>query len=150
MNAQQLSTAVKITQVKTAVAAGTTDTQSDAVDMADYEGVVFIVSMGAISATAVTSANVQQSSTAALAGSEADLLGSKITIAATDDDKCLLIDVYRPTKRYVNAIVLRATANSVINSIVAIQYGAAMAPPTNDASTVIGRLTLISPAEGTP
>lgn len=149
MNIQQLSPAMKVTQVKTTQAAGTTNIQSDAVDMSGFEGVVFVVSMGAITSGAATSANLQQSSTAALGATEADLEGSAITIADDDDNQCLVLDVYRPTKRYVNAIVLRATQNSVINSIVAFQYGAELTPTTNDASTVIGRLTLISPDEGT-
>ena len=150
MNIQQLARNTKATLVKTTVVAGTSNIQSDAVDMANFEGVVFYISMGAITATAVTSANVQQSSTAALAGTETDILGSKITIADDDDNQMAIIDVYRPSKRYVNAIVLRATANSVINSIIAVQYGAGRLPATNDTTTVIDALTLISPAEGTP
>lgn len=150
MNIQQLARNTKATLVKTTVVAGTSDIQSDAVDMAGYEGVVFYISMGAITATAVTSANVQQSSTAALAGTETDILGSKITIADDDDNQMAIIDLYRPSKRYVNAIVLRATANSVINSIIAVQYGSGKLPTTNDTATVIDALTLISPAEGTP
>lgn len=150
MNIQQLARNTKATLVKTTVAAGTTDIQSDAVDMAGYEGVVFYISMGAITGSAVTSANVQQSSTAALAGTEVDILGSKITIADDDDNQMAIIDLYRPSKRYVNAIVLRATQNSVINSIIAVQYGSGKLPATNDTATVIGALTLISPAEGTP
>lgn len=145
----QLSNDAKVTLVKTAVAAGQTSIQSDAVDMAGFEGVMFIISMGAITGGAATSVKAQQSATAALGGSETDLEGTSQTIADTEDNTVKIIDIYRPTKRYVNVQVLRATQDSVINSIIAIQYDAAKKPVTHDATTVSGTETFVSPAEGT-
>lgn len=150
MNLQQLGPGVKVTRVKVAVAAGTGDTiQSDAVDMAGFEGVMFVVQFGTITATAVTTVKGQQSATAGLAGTEADLLGTAQSVADSDDGKATVLDIYRPGKRYVNCAVVRATANVVIDGILAIQYGAAVTPTTNDATTVTGREVHISPAEGT-
>lgn len=147
---QQLSPLVKTTRVKNAVAAGTGDTvQSDAVDMADFEGVRFTVLFGTITSSAVTTVKAQQSSTAGLAGTEDDLAGTAQSVADTDDNKAVVIDVYRPIDRYVNVAVVRATANAVIDGIIAEQYGARKVPTTDDTTTVVGREVHVSPAEGT-
>lgn len=146
---QQLANTVKITRVKNAVAAGQTTQQSDAVDMANFEGVVFLTLFGAITGGGVQSVKIQQSATAGLAGTETDLEGTGITVADDDDNQIVVHDIYRPTKRYVNAAVLRATQDSVIDGIIAIQYGASVIPTTNDATTVVSRETHVSPAEGT-
>lgn len=138
----------KVTQVKTAVAAGTSDVNSSIIDMANFDGVVFFTSFGAITSGAVTSVKLQQDTDSA-GGTMADLEGSGQTVADTDDDKVTVHDLYRPRERYVRVVVDRGTQNAVINSIVAVQYSGSKAPCTNDASTVIGLKTLISPAEGT-
>lgn len=146
---QQLANVVKITRVKAAVAAGTSAIQSDAVDMAGFEGVVFLTLFGAITSGAVTSVEVQQSATAALGGTENDLAGTNIAVADDDDDQVVVHDIFRPSSRYVNVQINRATQNAVIDGVIAIQYGPAVIPTTNDATTVVGRETHITPAEGT-
>jgi len=138
----------KVTRIKSAVAAGTDDVQtSSTVDMAGYEGCKFYVLMGTITATAVTTVSVQQS---ANDSSYADLEGSGVSLTpATDDNKVVVIDVFRPTDRYLQVDVTRATANAVIDGIIAVQYGAKKLPTTDDTTTVDSREVHVSPAEGT-
>lgn len=144
----QLGKDLKFTQVKTAVAAGTSDIESNIIDMANFDGVLFITSFGAITASAVTSVKVQQDTDSA-GGTMADLEGSAQTVADDDDDQCVVHDLYKPLERYVRVVVDRGTANAVLNSIVAVQYRGSKAPATNDAATVVALKTLISPAQGT-
>ncbi len=144
--ANNLSNQIKTTRVSNAVAAGSADEDTSSVDMLDYEGVRFEVAFGAIAGSAVTSIRAGQS---ADDSSFADLLGSDITVADTDDNKLFILDIWRPIDRFVRCTVKRATQNSTIDSVVAVQYGPRVSPPTNDSSTVGGQEIHTSPAEGT-
>lgn len=139
---------VKITRVSNAVAAGTTDVNCSTLDMQGWEGVMFIAGFGAITATAVTSIKAQQGAESDLSDA-ADLEGTGVSVADDDDNQLAWLDIYRPTERYVRAVVDRGTANAVIDFVIAIQYGAKKAPVTHDATTVSGGEVHVSPAEGT-
>jgi hypothetical protein len=142
-----LSKNAKFTLHSTAVAAGTTDiTPASGIDMQGFEECTFLVVFGAITASAVTSIKVQQS---ADDSSYADLEGTSVTVADTDDDKVFHVTIKNPTDRYLKCIIDRGTANAVLNSIVAVQTGAHKAPTTHDSSTHGGGETHVGPAEGT-
>lgn len=145
----QLSKEVKITQAITATdgAAGTTAINGATLDMSGWEGVLMVVNMGAITASAVTSINAAQSAASNFAG-DADLLGSGQSIADDDDENTYYIDVYKPSDRYVRLEVARATANAVVSSATYIQYGPRTKPNATHGSAVAGE-SHVSPAEGT-
>lgn len=134
------------------VAAGATNiTDCEVIDTQGYEGARVIVGFGTITAGAVTSVKMQQataktSDTALTAG--ADLEGSSITVADTDDNKCVIIDVFRPRERYLQPHILRATQNSVVDFVVYELYGAKKLPVVKDADVATQELHA-SPAEGT-
>lgn len=107
----------------TAGAAGATDITSTAVDMAGYDGCLFIVPFGAIVSGATTSIKLQQSSDDAADDDYTDLAGTGQTVADTDDNTTFLIDVRRPEKRYLKLIVSRAAQNATVGGVVAIPYG---------------------------
>lgn len=130
----------------TAGAAGTSDINGATLDMSGYEGVLMIVTFGAITASAVTSIKAQQGAASDLSDA-ADLAGTAQTIADTDDDKVFYIDLYRPRERYVRLVVDRGTQNAVVASAEYVQYGAKKAPPTQ--GTNVSGETHVSPAEGT-
>lgn len=139
---------VLITRVMNAVAADTSDQNSSIVDMQGYEGVLFVASFGTLTATQVTSLKAQQDTDSA-GGTMADLTGTSVgPLADGDSNKVLVLDVYRPLERYVRCVVDRGTANAVIDSVIAIQYGARKAPVTQG-STVSASELHASPAEGT-
>jgi len=140
------STNWKATRVSNAVAAGTTDINSSSVDMSGFESVTFIVSFGTITATAVTSIKAGQSADDTTFN---DLLGSAITVADTDDNQIAILEIVKPTDRFVRCTVDRGTANAVIDSIIAFQGRALEAAVTHDASTVVGSELHHAPAEGT-
>lgn len=145
----QLSKNTKISQVvdATAGAAGTTDIEGDSVDMSGFEGVLFIVMMGAITTNAVTSVKAQQSSDDGSTDAFADLAGTAQTVADDDDGQVFYIDVYRPRERYVRPVIDRGTQNAVVQSVLAVQYGPRVAPTTH--GTGVNGEAHVSPAEGT-
>ncbi len=138
----------KISQAVTVTngAAGTTDINGATLDMQGYEGVLMIVTMGAIVAGAVTGIRAQQGAQSDLSDA-ADLAGSAQVIADTDDEKTFYIDLYRPAERYVRLVVDRATQNATVAAADYIQYGARKMPVTHG-SNVSGE-SHSSPAEGT-
>jgi len=143
-----LSKHVKISQAITPTngAAGTTDINGETLDMLGFEGVLVKVTMGAITATAVTSIKMQQGAASNLSDA-ADLEGTGQDIAVADAQKVFYIDLYRPAERYVRLVVDRGTANAVVASAEYIQYSARIKPTTH--GTNVSGETHISPAEGT-
>lgn len=143
-----LSKHTKLTRVSNAVAAGTTDVNGAVIDMQNFEGCLFTVPFGAITAGAVTSIKAQQGDAANLSDA-ADLAGTAVTVADDDDNQVFFLDIYRPTKRYIRVVVDRGTQNAVIDGILALQYGPRKLPTVHDASTIGGGEVHAGPAEGT-
>lgn len=139
----KISTAV----TPTAGAAGTSDITGTTLDMSGYEGVLVVVRMGAITATAVTSIKMQSGAASDMSDA-ADLLGTAQTIADNDDDETFYIDLVKPRERYVRLIVDRGTANAVVSGANYIQYGSKTQSTAAHGSGVSGEQH-VSPAEGT-
>lgn len=120
-----LSNAVKFTLVQAALADGSTDPDSTALDMAGYEGVLFVGICGTITGSGTCTLAAYGSSDngvvdtfAALSGASAEASGS------ADSDKLLIVDVFQPRERYIRTKLTRATANSIWGGTIAIQYKA--------------------------
>lgn len=139
-----LSEGCKITKVKDAASAATTDVTSDIIDMAGFDGVIFLTSFG--TAAADNTMHAEQGAAAAM-GDAADLEGSEVDVASSDED--LFIDILRPRERYVRVVVTRATSTTV-GDIWAIQYRAkdGLSVDNETAGTIAGK-KLVYPAEGT-
>ena len=108
------------------------------VDMANYDGVMFLVLSGN---TALT---VQAQQAAALANgllSNADDIGAIITADEIAAGDTILVDIYRPTGRYVG---LEFADASYVTAVWAIRYHASVKPVDNSTDTQIIR-QLISP-----
>lgn len=147
-----LTNKVKTIKLHAPVSAGSTDvTDSTVVDMQNFEGVRFLVGFGAITAGGVQGVKVKQataktSATALTNG--ADLAGTLVSVADDDDNDIAIVDIYRPLERYLQPVVTRATQNSVVEFVIAEQYGAKKLPVVQD-STVPNSETHASPSEGT-
>jgi hypothetical protein len=128
------------------VAAGTTSTASSAVDTLGYAGVRFVAGFGTLTASQVTNLKAQHSDDNS---TWADIAGTATAnLADADGGKLLIVDVFKPTKRYVRASVQRGTANAVINGVIAERYRAAFGGTTAD-SSVSAQEVHNSPASGT-
>ena len=130
----RLSHDCKIVQAATvtAGASGTTDVTSDAVDTAGFETCLFIVPIGGVTSTAVTSIKVQQCDTSG--GSYSDLTGTSVTIADSDDDKTFYVEVTRPREQFLKLVVDRGTAAATVGGVIAILGGAGNKPTSHGAS----------------
>lgn len=120
---------IKITKLNDATAAGTSTINSAVVDMAGFDGVVFLTSTGTVLATGTATVKVQQD-TAVGMGAAADLLGTSQAFIDTDDNKSVAVDIKRPLERYLRLVISRAVANSDWGPIWALQYRTRKLPVT--------------------
>jgi hypothetical protein len=127
-------------------AANNTDSNSDIIDMTGYDGVVFIGSVTDSAATGVGTLKVETSLTNADGGMSA-LSGASAagTCAVNDDlnDRLLMVEVVRPSQRYVQAVRTSATANIAFGTLIAILYKERKLPITAD-TTVIASAAVIT------
>lgn len=128
-------------------AAAATDLEGSILDMAAHDSVLMLVRMGAITTNAVTSLRVRQSDDSAM-GTPEDITGSAQTIADNADEKTFYVDLHRPTKRYVQLYIDRATQNAVISSAHYIQYNSRSGPVSAHGTNVSGE-TFVAPIGGT-
>ncbi len=112
------------------------------VDMAGYDSVAFIV--GALQGEALDfSVKAQQGAEADLSDA-ADLAGTATAFStAADADGLTILEIHRPTERYVRAVVTVPNAVAATPTFcVAVRFNAKHLPQEND-----GELH-VSPAEG--
>ena len=137
---------VKITKVKNHSTANTTDVESDAVDMQNYDGVVFFTTFAVAHGSNYLKAQQDENDDSGFGDAE-DLAGTKVVAASANDVTWL--DIYRPKKRYIRAHGERGGASTALGEIYAIQYAGRVLPETNLVTDeVIGKL-VISPDAGT-
>ena len=130
-----------ITQHMNAVAAGTsTQTSAAALDMAGYEGCIFIASLGTVTDTSALALTVLGVATNVVSGGVAVTGAAASFTALTSSNTMLVVDVIRPATRYLYVTLARATANAVINCIIAIRYRARNKPVTLDATVLASAL----------
>lgn len=141
---------MKFQEAMAPVAAGSSiDQNSDILDMANWDGVIFIVPITDSVATGVATLTIEQntansdSGMAALSGAVATA-----TCAVNDDlnNTLLIVEVYKPRERYVQGVVTSATANIAYGNMVVIQYRGRKGPVTQPASVQASTL-VASPAE---
>lgn len=121
----------KITRVSNSVSAGTTDPDSDRVDMTGFDSVMFVWVLGDVTSGAVLQAVAKSNAADSTSGSTTEKSGTSVTAGASDyDNKLLIVDLHRPTLRYAYSTLVRDTQNAVVDGCVAIQYNAKSMPVT--------------------
>lgn len=132
----QLSKNINVIKVSNGATAGTSEVDSSILDMAGYDGVMFIVDLATVVDASVLTLNAQQNTANSTSGM-ATITGASATFtASTSSNKALLVDVYRPLQRYVRAAFTRTAQNATVNTIIAIQYKSQFRPTTLDASVI--------------
>lgn len=131
------------------LAAGTTDVDSEIVDTFGYEGVAFVTALGVLAASSAVTVKHQQNDVNSATGM-ADLAGSSHgPVAATDDNKFILSEIFHPQERYVRQVTTRGDGgNSTIDALFVLLFRPINAAVTQGA-TVFGHEVLNSPGEGT-
>lgn len=125
---------VDVRRVIAPTAAGTTDVNGTGIDMANANGVMFVVGFGAITSGATTSVIAEESDNNS---DYTAISGASVTVADDDDNLIAVLDVRNRSKRYVRCTVDRADQNAVIDLGVAVIYGNSFTPITQGA-TVLG------------
>ena len=133
-------------------AAGTTTLTQTTVSMrqggVSYNGVRCIVLLGDVTATALAHLKAYQgkvsdgSDKAALSGTSAQSAAG----ASDQDNKLLIVDVYKPLEPYVTFELVRGTANIVVDGILFELYEPREAVITED-STVLSETCLVEADE---
>lgn len=139
---KNLSPNVVTKRISNAVAAGATDVVCTVIDTTGFQGIRAIALLGALTATQVTSLFAEHSDDnvtfAAIAGARTS------NAADADGNKMLVLEICEPTKRYLRFTVDRATANAVVDGVIAELFRASLVPVTGDAS-VISQVVISSP-----
>jgi hypothetical protein len=120
-------------------ATGTAAINGTALDTVGYNGGCCIVTFGPITAGAVTSIKLQQSSDNGGDDDYTDVAGTSQTVADDADNTVFVIDFTRSTKRYVRLVVSRATQAATVGAATYIQYGARSMPVTQPAGINVER-----------
>ena len=127
-----LMNTTRIVWAAVAVAAGASiDNDSAIIDMAGYEGVIFLTTVEDSVATGVAAMTVEQNSANSGSGMAALADAVATLTCATNDDingKVLAVDVYRPRERYLRVNRTSATANIAFGAVIAVLYGPRKVP----------------------
>lgn len=130
-------------------AANNTDSNSDRIDMSGYDGVVFICPIEDSVDGGVATLKVEQNTLDSDTGMAA-LSGASATETSEDNDdlnnKLLVVNVYRPLERYVQAVRTSATQNIAFGTLIAILYSGKKLP-VSEHSTILDLANVASPAE---
>lgn len=141
---------VKVDQVLGYYAAGQTKRTSDIIDMAGYDGVLFVAGLGTL-IEAGTLDVYPEGNTINSASGMAEMAGTAaytVTAAAAALTKsCVVVDIYRPLKQFIQCNITPATQNAVILGIVAIRYKGKFLPEAHTTPTPLKATFLISPAD---
>ena len=134
-------------RVINATVAGQTDITSAAIDTLGYAGFRVVALAGTITDTSVSYVKVQDCDTSG--GSYNDVAGSKQSFQTTgDSNNMIILDILKPTKRFIKVIFSRATANCVIDGVLVELYHADYGAPSKD-TTVSAQKILVAPIDGT-
>ncbi len=134
-----LSKDIKVTVVSPAAAAAQTGIDSSVLDMAGFDGVMFLALLGDVTSGSVltlTAKGNTANSTSSPSPSTLKATDAFTAGASSADSKVLLVDVAKPSQRYVFASLARTTQDAVVGGIIAIQYKAKKRPTSHDASVI--------------
>jgi len=136
---QNLLKDAKITVVMNAVTAGTSEQKSSVLDMAGFDAVAFIAVFGTVTdASVITLTAYENSASSTSSPAPVAVTGGATAslTASTSSNTFMVVDVIRPSKRYVFADITRTTQNAVINCVIAIQYRTKNKPVTQPTTLV--------------
>lgn len=129
---QSLADSVKITQNVVSQRLNNSSANGADLDMAGWDGVLFVLNLGATDATVDM---VAQSSASGGGAGYANITGAAISqISATGDNRIVAIDVWRPTNRFVRSrVTVGAGTTGADFGVLAIQYKATGRMPVTQA-----------------
>lgn len=142
--ANNLVQRTKIVRCMNGQVAGTSDTLSGSIiDLAGFDGVMFIALAGDLTITAVLTLQAQQNAVNSATGMAtlANVASVTAVSATVQDNSALALDVFRPTERFLRPQLVRATANAVIDGVIAILYEGNEQPTTQVIASAVLSVT---------
>jgi hypothetical protein len=137
-----LANDVKIHWVKALIAsANNTDSNTAILDMAGWDGVVFITPVTTATTGSVVTLTVEANTANSDSGMAA-ISGAVATKTSPADGTLLVVDVYRPLKQYVQAAITSATQVATFGASIAIQYRGRKLPIT-EAATIADQTCVV-------
>lgn len=149
MNIHNLLQNCKIDVIGALVAAAnSTDSNSDRVDMAGYEGCLFLATCTVFAAGAVATLTIEGGDTDADPTATGALTGASATITdtagATYDNGILAINVHKPLNRYLQAVRTSSGGNVTFGPLIAIRYNGELANVAQDAADILDSASVYS------
>lgn len=132
---------VETIRVANAASAAQTAVESAAVDTAGKIGVRFTALLGDVTSGSALGLKIQGSADGSTGWTDLTGTLSHAAGASDADNKVLILEVVRPIHRYVRAVLSRASANAVVDGILADVYGPKETPVVQG-STVLASRTL--------
>lgn len=132
-----LSLNISSRRVLGAVAAGHESKDCCEVDVSGFEGVRFVAFLGATSENSKARLRVLSSDTSCNYGEGSgakEIACSAQVIPGDDDHKMIIIDIYRPCRRYLKATVLLSDGDTAIDGVIAECYRPLISPVKVDSS----------------
>ena len=146
--ASHLLDKIEVHEINAPIAAGTNDSDSDILDMAGFDGVMFVVPVTDSVATGTLTLTMEHSATNSAGAMVATVATTSVTCAVNDDlnDTFVVLDVVRPLLQYVRLNFVTATANIATGNVIAIKYRARDEATTQPTADVSGSATFVNPA----
>lgn len=147
----------KITRMAVSYTSGSTDISEERViDMAGYDGVMFVGLIGSAGTTGyeyrVVACHSSSTGTTDMVpmttgGSAGAVVAGTTVGTAAMEESLAVLDIVKPTKRYMSCIVDRGTTNVEIDGVVAIQYNLRKGPVSQTTSQygVVDDTLVVSP-----
>jgi len=127
-------------------ASGTATRNGATLDMSGWDGVLMIVKHATIASGASGDIHAEQGNESD-ASDMTDLAGTKIAVADDDDNQTFVLDIYRPTDRYVRVVVTKDGSNAQAETALYLQYRGRKLPVTDMGADEYE--LHVSPSEGT-
>ncbi len=116
---------------------GAANVNGTALDMQGWDGCQFAFNIGAMASGATFDARIVSSPNANMSGNTNIANAALVQVANTANTNLVVIDIYRPTDRYLRSALVPATANVTVGSIATRYRRTGVLPPTQSAAQVV-------------
>lgn len=140
-----------VSQIAPATADNTDSTSATVVDMAGYEGVMFLGIIGDSTAGADAGYQIKvkySDSTGSTSFSDFTdaKAGATSGVSTGNEGDVVAVDIYKPVNRYLKASLNRGGDDVASGGVVAIQYGPRVSSVTQSTAYVLDSESFISPS----
>jgi hypothetical protein len=103
------------------------------IDMLGWDGVEYIFNLGVMVSTATFDARIMSSANANFSGNANITSAALVQVTTATPNNVFIIDVYRPTDRYLKSVTTPAAANTLFGSLAVRYKRTGILPPTQSA-----------------